>query len=400
MSSSALNPLRRLLGKTIEGEMKCGQCGYDLRGLKYGMPCPECGTPASGTTRVRFTSTLTEAPREYLSQLLWGCMVMLLSGTGMLACFFLGRALLAGSPLAPVVPLPAAIVWALSVWVVTRPRRPGVPENIDHNAEWKRVRDLARWSQVGWLAACVLFAGAEGATAVALANFNAANSVTPATPIGNIPAFSPPAISYVMNWGGAICFAGAFLGLSALLLYLGLLANWASDTSLAERLNLAAIAIAACFPLWILGFLMGPVLGTAYTGLFQSPSSFVSFVSVVGTFIWGLSFIVLVIGVIQGGLALFSFANMSRWAMKNSTEQAASDRRRSDNINRRIREGMMKPSGKTPRPEAPITRPHIPADAHRRGVVTVVPPSSDAPPYDLAPDDPKVVRHQGRKARP
>ncbi len=398
MPSSALNPLRRLLGQTIENSLTCGQCGYDLKGLKFGTPCPECGTPASGAPRVRFTSTLTEAPRAYLSQLLWGCVLMLFSGVGMIACHFLGKYLMGSSAITPLFPLPAALIWVASVWIVTQPRKPGVPEGIDHESEWKRIRGLARWTQVGWLAACILFAGAAGANAAALASFNAANGVTANTAIGTIPPFTPPAISIAMNWGGAAAFACAFMGLGALLLYLALLADWASDTSLAERLNLAAMAIGVSFPLWILGFLLGPVLGTAYTGLFKTPSSFVLLVSVLGTFLWGLSFIVLAIGVIQGALALISFVNMSRWAMSNSEEQAASDRRRSDNINRRIRDGMMKPSRKPAQPEPIVTRPHVPADAARRGVVTVVPPPGGDAPYELAPprDGKRAVRHEGK----
>jgi hypothetical protein len=391
MSSPALNPLRRLLGKSITTDLKCGQCGYDLRGLKFGSPCPECGTPASGTTRARFTSTLTEAPREYLSNLLLGCVLMLLSGVMMITLYFLGKSVVGGSPLAPLFPVPAALVWALSVWMVTQPRRPGVPENIDHTQEWKRIRDIARWSQLGWVVACVLFAGAEAVTGAALTRFNAAN-FGPATPVGVMPGFSPPAVSYAMNWIGALAFGGAFLGLPALMIYLALLANWASDTSLAERLNLAALAVAVCFPLWLIGFALGPVLGTAYTGILQSTSWLVSFVSVIGTFIWGLSFIVLVIGVIQGALALILFVNMSRWAMANSSEQAASDRRRSENINRHIREGMVKPGRGPRRPEAPVTRPLVPADAERRGVVTITPPTSDVPTYDLAPEAPHAAR--------
>lgn len=401
MSGTLHNPLRRLVGRKIEGDLRCGQCGYDLRGLRYGTLCPECGTPANGTTRARFTSTLTEAPRAYLSQLLLGCVLMLISGCLVVGLYFLGRTLLPRSSVAPLFPLPAMVVWGAGVWIVTQPRRPGVPENIDHREEWKRVRDAARWSQAGWGLASLMYSAAQSINSGAIAAYKASNGFNASVPLGSLPTYSPPAVFYALNWAGMLGVGCAFLGLAAILLYLALLADWASDTSLAERLKLAAIAIGVCFPLWLLGFVLGPVLGTAYTGLFGMPSSFISFVSVVGTFLWGLSFIVLVIGLIQGGLALVSFVNMSRWAMKNSGEQAASDRRRSDNINRRIREGQMKPRGGRARPAPAVTRPHVPADAEKRGVVTVAPPSPDVPTYELAPElDTRAIRHPPGRAKP
>lgn len=398
MAHTPMNHLRRLIGKTIEADLKCGQCGYDLRGLRYGTPCPECGTPVSGAAKAKFHSTLTDAPVEYLSQLRNGCAVMLLSGVGMVTLWWLGRWLMGGTALAPLFPLPAAMVWVAGVWMVTQPRRPGVPEKVDHRLEWKKVRDVARWSQLGWVVACVMYSGAEGATAAAWSAAQAAAGATPNTPIGQLPVFTPPAIAYAMNWIGALAFGGAFLGVSVLMIYLALLAYWASDTTLAERLNLAALAVGAGFVLAIVGFGLGPVLGSAYTGMFQTPSAIVSFVTVGGTFLAGFSVIILFIGVAQGAWALVSFVNMSRWALRNSQEQAATDRRRSENINRRILGGQIKPSRSPRAPEPAITRPHVPADAERRGVVTVEPPASDVPTFELAPEpEARAVRHEGKK---
>ena len=37
--------LAALQGRTIEHDEPCGECGYNLRGVRYGGVCPECGSP-------------------------------------------------------------------------------------------------------------------------------------------------------------------------------------------------------------------------------------------------------------------------------------------------------------------------------------------------------------------
>ncbi len=393
MAHTFTNPLRQLLGRTVEVDAKCNHCGYDLRGLKYGSPCPECGTPVSGFAKVHYTSTLTDAPASYLRQLLLGCFLMLIAGVGLCVSMVLSRTV--GGTVSDAIgwlfPLPSGLLWLAGVWIVTQPRQPGVPEKVDHNAEWKRLRVVVRWSQAMWIVAFIAFASAiaayNTANAAAIAAQN--NPATANTPIGQLTpvTFTTPPITYVLKWVGALAMGAAFLGLPALLLYLVNLAYWAADITLGQRLSLAALAVAGGLPMALIGFGLGPVLGSVYTSKFSTPNTIVSIVTVGGTAMAGFAMLVLGIGVLQGAWALASFANMSRWALKNSAEQRASDRRRSDNINKRIRDNMMKPSARSARERDPDpSRPHAPADAQQRGVITVQPPSTGVMPFDLAPD--------------
>ena len=43
LSSKYLKYLQASSGERIEEDIRCVDCGYNLRGLNYGRACPECG---------------------------------------------------------------------------------------------------------------------------------------------------------------------------------------------------------------------------------------------------------------------------------------------------------------------------------------------------------------------
>jgi predicted amidophosphoribosyltransferase len=44
LSAKVLKYRRALVG-AIDTDQLCGQCGYNVRGLRWGGLCPECGSP-------------------------------------------------------------------------------------------------------------------------------------------------------------------------------------------------------------------------------------------------------------------------------------------------------------------------------------------------------------------
>ena len=72
--------------------MPCRKCGYDLRGLRFGSKCPECGQVITRLTR-RAESMLGDAPRAYLHRLMVGFVLMGVGGAGYWMLLVVGLAL-------------------------------------------------------------------------------------------------------------------------------------------------------------------------------------------------------------------------------------------------------------------------------------------------------------------
>lgn len=75
----------RLSRRTIDVDLRCPGCGYNLRGLAHGAKCPECRTPAWAALKKHLF--LTASP-EYLARLTRGTRALLRS----LIFFYLGFA--------------------------------------------------------------------------------------------------------------------------------------------------------------------------------------------------------------------------------------------------------------------------------------------------------------------
>jgi hypothetical protein len=350
-----------------------------------GVRCPECGAPSSGVGRSRFHSTMSDAPLSYLKPLALSCWVMLgawLASLGALA--FVGAS--RGGPssaAAWMLVFCTASVWAWGVWVMTAMRRPGVPEGIDHQREWRGLRLFVRASQIAWCVGALAFVGAAWAwkvsNAAALATAAAAAN-SPTAPIGQaIPVTVTPALARAMSTLGSFVWLVAFAGLPGMLVYMSRLAHWASDTALSDRLVMSAIAVGAGVPMMIVCFGVVPMLG-------------VPVFSLVAFTLGALALIAVLLGVGQGVWALIQFANMARWVVRNADEQIASEIRRSDRIVRRIVDGQVKhsepPRTKAVHPETELPRTtevwqEAPAPAHRRyGAVTTDPGEGPVIPLD------------------
>lgn len=132
----------------IQTDLECIECGYNLRGLRLGVNCPECGT--STIKQPEVDDPLSLMPRGVIVSFIRGCWVasicVLLMVAGILAERF-------GALRADIV-LPAlaglSVLWALSVVWLT----PGfsLPQARSRGFGMRsRTRAVARWLQLGWV---------------------------------------------------------------------------------------------------------------------------------------------------------------------------------------------------------------------------------------------------------
>jgi hypothetical protein len=325
----------------IGGDLPCRRCSYNLRGLKKGDRCPECGTPITGGPSSRVGWLLTDAPLDYLSRFARGCVLMLFGAAVLVTAWAWTILKLSFSG---VFSTPAAfggiiggIAWAVGVFTVTAPRPPG-PERTDTHAEWHWLRATNRVLQCGWAL------GFAFLLPVAL-------SPTPANMAMNLIA------------GGLLLFT-AFVGLAPLAIHLARFADWANDASLAQRLRMAPLALLISAILGIVGALTAPFLASALFRMIGAPALVVGG----GIFVFCAA---------QFGIALFQFASMGYWALATGAHTAKVDRRRSARIVKRIDGAQAKPG------TTPVHAPQGHKPAKPQGNYIPAPP--EPAPIDLAP---------------
>ena len=213
--------------RPVEGDRQCDQCGYNVKGLRFGGRCPECGTPI----RYRRDPTLwfDELPLKLIRRFQRSCLLATVTLFGMMALAVVrfqaaipgyGTALFAGIGL-----------WVYASWRLTEP--------FDHPraaslglGRLSRLRRAARLLQLGWL----VFAVAVGlAVAVAV----------------------PPQGLFILWVAGPMGVAG----LVCLVLYLGRIASWVRDDFAEKAFDLSVLGTVLGAGLLLiilgLGFAMG-----------------------------------------------------------------------------------------------------------------------------------------------
>lgn len=267
--------------------MPCRKCGYDLRGLKFGAKCPECGEVITRAPK-HAESHLGDAPRGYLARLKFGFILMTLGGVGywilLLAGIFLSVPAWLGFLM-----WGTRLAWIGGVIVIALPR-PKLTKKTGIQAEWKFLRRASVASQF-----CSL-----GADALLIA-FALLGDVWIA--IAAVPFY--------------LCWAAGLVPVSLLMAQY---AHWASDTSLANRLEGAGWLLGVCGTITLLA------IGAAVLGLPMS------------TFLLAFVWIPLIIW--MGAYVFMQFEalellRMVQWAVSNSDTAAARERRR---VERAMRE--------------------------------------------------------------
>lgn len=356
-------------GDLAQPDWTCLKCGYSLQGLRVGGKCPECGTiiapPKSSATR---DDHMTDAPIPYLKGMAGGYFLMMAGGIGMIVTAFVARGAIA--PWSMIAGTLAAGAWWAGVFVVTQPRRSAVRPYADMIAEWKRTRLTNRVSQALWLLAFVFAACGMFVHQAALA---AANLVGP---IGNTPAGVMALYSFA-----ALCSFGASLGLVPLCVQLSDLADWAGDTSLGNRLRVAA---------WGLAFGVPTVTLAPFISMIGIlPTTLVAILNILVV----LAMLTLVGCSLVFLTCLFSQCSMAFWAVRNSITGRERDirvaakkaKRYDDIVSRQMANAPVEtPASLALKDDAPPPPP--PANFRPQG--HYIKPATDAKGYDVADDTP------------
>ncbi len=138
----------RVPGMVIETDRACPKCGYNVRGITVGQPCPECGRPVFFGLQASPEFVLADTPYVYIrivQAALWGLF---------LGAFGAGLALalrgIIGDAITPALGA-ASLVWVASLGVLCLPRPHDREEHspMDQIPLWKRFG--AAGSQSLWV---------------------------------------------------------------------------------------------------------------------------------------------------------------------------------------------------------------------------------------------------------
>ncbi len=270
--------------RLIDGDFPCAQCSYNLRGLRYGGSCPECGAP------IRYKRDLgvafTEMPIGMIRAYRAGAWLAAAASLGGILVWWSGNFVLPPWPRLAVASVLAA-AWVVAVWQLTTAT--DLPPAIAL-ASWRRsrLRLAARWLQAGWLVALSAHAAATGA---------------PGNP-----------------WG-AVAVAGLLAGLAgvvALMVFLGRLADRVGAELASKSFDLAVFgSVSAGLVLLVMWPLIGSGRGSTMWPLYL-------FVIVFVVFPVALMFAASVLA-LPAGLGLLG--HTLGWSAVHSRERLDRDRR-------------------------------------------------------------------------
>lgn len=380
----------------------CPRCGYDLKGLRSGDRCPECGSPIIAGPSSKFLlnrglrSSLTDASPDYLKRFALGSTLMMLAVA--MAVLTPVLLIIAGATkmwaLLLLVVVPFAC-WPWGVWMVTAPREPGISEGVDHVVEWRRLRFWTRITQCAWPLAALAWWGVTWYQAALKAATAATNAIAMGTaPVGPAPTPPPAWLQTAFFSLGWPVWLTAFAGLPLLSLYLARIADWANDTELANRLLMSAWGIVAGPLLALVGWVVIPAFG---------PPGILFIGAMFGNL--GLVLFILCFG--QMGLAIFQCWNVARWAVENNAESFARDQRVAERARRASTvERVPMHLNTTTTPAMPENLPKFMSDdelaaAPKPPRGRVIQRTGAAEPLDLAPDagspQPPPRRHPPRQ---
>ena len=204
-----------LKGELIEKDRPCKQCDYNLRGLKIGGVCPECGTTIILDNP--FRDSLCDAPRGVILRLSAGFWMTLGALAILIAMPFMIVSLRSSmNMMIYAVETIAAGLWLLGIWFITTPIN--TPNGVKFNfARGSMMRIAARWMQLPWLLLILLEIG------VALTT----------------PRFGAGPLTQVESMLFLPLFVLGLTGFVVLGLLLMNLAHWSNDMSAHRMLNWA-----------------------------------------------------------------------------------------------------------------------------------------------------------------
>jgi len=188
-------------GGPITGDQPCDQCSYNLRGLRFGGACPECGTPI--TLRGEGDLPFHEMPLPVIKRFRASAWAASLSLLGSVLLFVFSNKLASARIPVGLLMLAMITLWLLAVWRLTPAL--DLPQATRYGFTPKsKLRFVARWFQFGWvLLALAVYIVSIGVRSGILGYF-----------------------SFIGFFGG---IAIGLIGLVSLCLFLARFADWVRD---------------------------------------------------------------------------------------------------------------------------------------------------------------------------
>ena len=299
----------RRLDAIIAEDTPCRRCGYNVRGLRAGGRCPECGTALRVGGRPRGEAEINTAPIEYLHTLRKGSLLMLLGGPVGTAAFvvaFQVEQLSKGNAFTAPIGLVATsglLAWAVGAWLVHSPAPS--PGGTKPRSSWPTVNRLLAFAPVatcGCLFMHVLFG---------------------------------PRLEWLI--AALIMLLVSLAGFLSFCFYASFLCLWAGDDDTAEQFRVSGFVA-------IIG---GILFGLAFSGtLVFMIANGGGVLSIPAAFVTGLLTLYCTWGAIR---CLYSLHATFRWAITNRFDSMDADVRIADRIRRRIEENQSDASRKRAR---------------------------------------------------
>lgn len=337
-------------------DQACPGCGYNLKGLKSGGTCPECGRTILAVD-IRMGDALSDSPLSYMRELGSGGWLLALAYPVLMLAGIAGLVLVP-SRASPWIMIASGVLlagagslWLLGVFIVTRPRRSRVKL---HEDEGLWFRNGARLTQASWIVAG-LVVSSRGAFAGA------------------------PAEPFV--WATWVFALAAYFGMALLMIHISVLCEWASDTGLAGWFRTIAWIIGALGGFLTLGWVLGVIYTATSSGIL---APFMGLVAL-GT---SISWLGVGLGAIVQILLHLSFVRMVRWSVKAAIARKEKDARTARRAERLARQGEAERAVNAPPPPRPgpidIAPPGAEVDAPVKPQGKVIErPAGGAPEYDI-----------------
>lgn len=227
-----LHQLARKATGVIEADRECAGCGYNLRGLRLGANCPECGMPTVAVSDI--DDPLSLMPTRVILAFIRGCWVASI-GVGALVAVVIASRFAAWNRLYLLCGLAAiALLWVgATVWLTPAF---SLPQAVARGfSQASKMRKAARRLQWGW----VLAAGSTALIAL-LSN----------------PSTAAMKLLSLAQWIG---MASGMVGIVVLSILLERLSEWARDGDAEKMFNWAAWGLPIA-TLMLLADISNPIL--------------------------------------------------------------------------------------------------------------------------------------------
>lgn len=322
MSGHAMQPERAAaMGAerpVITGARACAGCGYDLRGLREGDQCPECGRVIA-LDLVRKMGYLGEASRGYLYTMLLGFTLLSVGGVGVFLKivqvaipFLRGPSNSAGLIFFGTL----FVLWFLGLTIVLRDR----PEDLRRaEGDGERVPREHVWLRATILLMQWVWAGAVGLEA-----------------LGMRPSLA--GASGALATASTVLYLIGLIGLLPLSIYLAVVATWARDSGVAIRLQSVGWVMSLAGVSILVFLAIAQVTGWYFLANIAIMCAFIAWLGSSAVMAW----------------TVFEMLNMVRWTLINKAGAESRDERRTA---RAMRERAEQQAHVAAAPPEPIPEP-------------------------------------------